>query len=507
MAVLIRIAFRNMWEHKSKSLIIGGLLGFGVLIIILGSTMIDSASEQLKEAYIDFFTGNMMISGESETAYSIFGMEAMASTDYEPPPVIPDYENLYKEVAANPKVKSLTSLVSTFGILSFDEWEDPEEMDGTEGSSMTFTVLFGVDFDSYFRTFPGLSIVSGSIPEPGSNSIIISEMLLRQLKKKYNREFQPGDDLLVTGITGGMRIRQVKLAGVYRHSDSDRNAGIFSLLDVNTARMLAGLIHNTGDEYELDESQTALLGADNYDDLFGFGDEIFGGDMIVQADSTGLLGSLDSAASLLGDTTRRDELNKAEEGAWHFLLIKLHNPLDTYPLIREFNAAALKDGRGLRAVDWKAAAGTAGKMADFMRMFFVIAIMIIAVVGVIIIMNTLVISVIERTGEIGTMRALGAKKSFIRAMFLTETLTQSVFFGSLAALLTVSGMAIVNAAKIPLENSFAKLLLGGDVVHLVPSLGIIITTIIIVFLVGWLAHIYPVSFALKIQPVKAMQTE
>ena len=38
-------------------------------------------------------------------------------------------------------------------------------------------------------------------------------------------------------------------------------------------------------------------------------------------------------------------------------------------------------------------------------------------------MNTLIISIVERTGEIGTMRALGGEKSFIRGLFLAETLS------------------------------------------------------------------------------------
>jgi len=149
----------------------------------------------------------------------------------------------------------------------------------------------------------------------------------------------------------------------------------------------------------------------------------------------------------------------------------------------------------------------AGRMADFIRVIFVIAILVIAIVAVIIIMNTLVISVIERTAEIGTMRALGAQRSFVRRMFLTETLTQTVFFGLLGASLAVLAMTVLNLLHIPLENSFARLLLGGKVLHLVPSLASLIGTLVAVFLVGWLAHLYPVSIALKVQPVKAMQSE
>ncbi len=63
------------------------------------------------------------------------------------------------------------------------------------------------------------------------------------------------------------------------------------------------------------------------------------------------------------------------------------------------------------------------------RIVFSVAILIVAIVAIIIIMNTLVISVIERTGEIGTMRALGAQKPFVWLMFLVETLTVTIVFG------------------------------------------------------------------------------
>ena len=65
MPVLIRIAFRNMWEHKAKSVIIGGLLGMGVLIMIVGNAMVDSAADGLRRGYIESYTGDVMVSGVS----------------------------------------------------------------------------------------------------------------------------------------------------------------------------------------------------------------------------------------------------------------------------------------------------------------------------------------------------------------------------------------------------------------------------------------------------------
>ena len=49
--------------------------------------------------------------------------------------------------------------------------------------------------------------------------------------------------------------------------------------------------------------------------------------------------------------------------------------------------------------------------------------------AIIIIVNTLSMAAIERTSEIGMMRAVGARKGFIRLMFLGETAALSAIFG------------------------------------------------------------------------------
>lgn len=504
MPVLIRIAFRNMWEHKAKSVIIGGLLGMGVLIMIVGNAMVDSAADGLRRGYIESYTGDVMVSGVSEQPFSIFGSESMDMTDDEELPIVPEYETVYAKLTEDPRVASVSGLVTSFGLLSRDYSEDALADVETDSENMIFGIIFGVDLSTYFDLFPGLTLKEGSLPKPGENAVLLPQGIKDKLDKKYNTTFVPGDKILITGIMGGMRLREVTLVGIYDRGEVNENAP-FIISDADTVRVLAGLTMSVDETIELDASQTSLLASDNPDDIFG--GDLFGGDMIGEAAVVDTNVQFDNAASLLGDTSKRELLNTAQSGSWHFLLVRLTNENDTYPFIAEMSDWAKEEGIQARVADWKEAAGTYGKMADLVRVIFNIAIIVIAIVAVIIIMNTLVISIIERTAEIGTMRALGAKRSFVRLMFLTETLTQSVFFGLLGAGVAVVGMLVVNACNIPLENGFAQLLLGGETVHLVPSAGTIISTIVAVFLVGWLAHLYPVSIALKIQPVKAMQSE
>lgn len=503
MPFLIRIAFRNMYQHKAKSFIIGGLLILGVIILIIGNAIIDSATNGLRESYIESFTGDVMVSGNSEDPFSIFGTESMELTAEAEVPTIPEYETILSKVQSDPRVLSATSMVTSAALVTADREEDALSDIEEDSENMVFGLVFGVDPSTYFDTFPSIVLEEGRTIHPEESAVMLTREQLDRLNEKYDREFKLGDSLLLTGFTGGMRIREVSLVGVYKRGEVAGEAP-FLITDIDTARVLSGLTLRIDENIELSDDQTNLLQRDDLDDLFS--DDLFSG---MIDDSIGMSADVayDSAASLLGDTQQRDILNTTDTGSWHFILIRLHDSHDASKVIADMNEYLEASGYEAHAADWKGAAGMVGKLADLVRVIFNICIIIIAIVSVIIIMNTLLISIIERTSEIGTMRALGAQRSFVRRMFLTETLTQTIFFGFLGSAISLLVLFILNSMHIPLENSFAKLLLGGDVLHLVPRFSTILVTIVAVFLVGLLAHLYPVSLALKVQPVKAMQSE
>lgn len=143
-------------------------------------------------------------------------------------------------------------------------------------------------------------------------------------------------------------------------------------------------------------------------------------------------------------------------------------------------------------------------MSNTLKIVFNILILIVAVVGVIIIMNTLVISVTERIGEIGTMRAIGARKSFIRRMIMVETLMITISFGVIGAFLGMVITWIIGAAGFTATNEFFQVIMGGKIFHPVVSAKAVVLSLFIIGAIGVFASLYPVSVALKISPVKAM---
>ena len=119
-------------------------------------------------------------------------------------------------------------------------------------------------------------------------------------------------------------------------------------------------------------------------------------------------------------------------------------------------------------------------------------------------MNTLIINVTERTAEIGTMRAIGGDKSFIRGLFMTEALALNLC-ASLVGM-AGAGAALLAFGKkgVPLPEIVSQFLIGGGRLPLVAGFLPFVLGLAVVALVSVLATIYPVSVAASITPLKAM---
>jgi putative ABC transport system permease protein len=129
------------------------------------------------------------------------------------------------------------------------------------------------------------------------------------------------------------------------------------------------------------------------------------------------------------------------------------------------------------------------------RMLFIALPMLVSislVVGGIVIMNIMLVSVMERTREIGVRKALGAKRKDILAQVMIESATLSTVgasFGVLAGLGIAQGISAVS--PMPAAVSPKWIMLG---------LGLGLT-------VGIIAGVYPAAQASKMDPVDALRYE
>ena len=107
-------------------------------------------------------------------------------------------------------------------------------------------------------------------------------------------------------------------------------------------------------------------------------------------------------------------------------------------------------------------------------------------------MNIMLVSVTERTREIGLRKAIGANPSIIRQQFLTEAIVICLIGGVAGILL---GLIIGNGVAILLGASFI-------IPWLWMGLGIVVCV-----LVGIISGFYPASKASKLDPVEALRYE
>jgi len=121
------------------------------------------------------------------------------------------------------------------------------------------------------------------------------------------------------------------------------------------------------------------------------------------------------------------------------------------------------------------------------------------VVGAVGIMNTMYTSVLERTKEIGIMKAVGARNSDILTLFLIESGT----LGMIGGLLGVSvGFALSKIVEI-----LAQQALGTDLLKTSFPLELAAGAILFSFLVGAISGVLPALQAAKLKPVEALRYE
>ena len=136
-------------------------------------------------------------------------------------------------------------------------------------------------------------------------------------------------------------------------------------------------------------------------------------------------------------------------------------------------------------------------------MLFITMLVILSVTVLIVIMNTLVVAVMQRNAEIGTMRAIGAKKSFVRKIFFTESFFMSFAGVCIGVILALIAALIVNSLDIELNRTLSAMF-GGKKMRIHISVLSVAATMFSMFAAGVVANWYPVRLALKISPLEAI---
>jgi ABC-type antimicrobial peptide transport system permease subunit len=140
----------------------------------------------------------------------------------------------------------------------------------------------------------------------------------------------------------------------------------------------------------------------------------------------------------------------------------------------------------------------AQQMPDFEAMDAMMsAISFLAIfVGGLGVMNTMLMAVLERTREIGVLRALGWRRRRVLGMILQEAVLLGIL-GGITGILIALGLGLL----------FSKTPMVGEMLNPVWEYDIFIRAITIALFLGILGGIYPAIRATRLQPVEALRYE
>lgn len=540
MRLIFKLAFRNVWRHRGQSFVIGAILFLGALLMTLGNGVVTGMEQGLQRTVAGSFTGDLVLVPKAQISDNVF-LEMMGRS-LEP---LYGYRALAAVLDTSPWVSAHLPIGKGTAMVVNEE----------DGPAVILYLL-GVDFDRYRAFFPGnLTMIEGGMPPSGAPGLLLPTGARLEIQRQANLWFLPKGaqldtaqladadakrhasdlilkrDMVLMGFNEANTATDIRLPvnGIFKYRALNNIFGSFALADIESFRRCTGYF--TADERALKPlagRDSALLALDES----GL-DRLLGGEPLAPA--PGLSAPPAAAAapaapiapagpapatpaapvpqagadrtSPPATASRQDRSGHLDDGAYNLVLIALRDPSRAAAAQAGLNALFADRKLAVRAISWKQALGPIGSLALLIKAALAVFVGLLFVVAVIIIVNTLTMAALERTPELGMMRAIGARKGFIGKMFLAETAVLSALFGGLGIGTGALATLALSALHLTSANDMLQLAFGGDTFRPALAPGDFLLSAAELILVALAAVAYPMRLAQRISPLDAVYRE
>ncbi len=220
---------------------------------------------------------------------------------------------------------------------------------------------------------------------------------------------------------------------------------------------IIGVTERLGTIFGFSRDNYAMIPISTYQKIYG---TVAGVSMVISAENTEMMDRTQEEVRLLLRTQRHKSYRDTDDGF----------SIETSQIFLDFYNSATKN--------------------IYLVSFIISGISLI--VGGIVIMNIMLVSVTERTREIGIRKALGARRSDILFQFIIEAVSISALGGFLGILVGYSvAYLISNYTGFPLSIRASSAVLGVTVSSIV----------------GIVFGVYPASRAARLDPIEALRSE
>jgi ABC-type lipoprotein release transport system permease subunit len=496
--LLLRIALRNLSRRGRKTFVVSILIAVGIAAFFVGNAVLESSIGGIQATFSDNFTADLSLSARSDQSFSLFGPDIPVIGDYESEPIIVNAADAGKRISGFPGVISSAYVLSSPLLLAA----------GTVNGS---GLGLGVIGDEYFSLFRSPKFVLGSAPVPSSSGwAVITEDWAREIESALKRPLAVGETLQLSLLRNQVfTLREVKLSGIIRYQPGNEALRHVVITDGRVLRALCGYSQTDA------PASPGAAGVPGYTPPTGNTDI----DSLFQAapgpqsgngepkESTAPI-STNELKNLLNEAHRvgskASEAPLGHDGAWHFILLRTEPGASKARIARELRQAFADASVRVQVRDWRGTAGGAASYVFLMQIVLYVGIFMLGGIVLILTMNSIVMSVFERTAEIGTMRAIGAPRGFVRGLFMIETCALTLISGAAGVLAGFGAVALLNRIPLHFQNQILMLLFGGATLHPIVTSGNILLSLCASLGLGLIAWAYPVRLALRIQPVGAI---
>jgi putative ABC transport system permease protein len=482
--MIIRLAARNLVLNGRRSVLMGFLVFIGVLAALLGNSLFSSAGKGLRRTFSECFTGDLYIAPPADAPVSLFGSDTPIIGSYAPIPVLPFHDRILEEIEKLEGVASTASQVSGYALFEFE---------GTRNAVM----LFGVDGDEYFSMFPSITLTSGRriTDAPGA---MISRKIAAELERTTGRPVSIGKTVRLSVFWDrGFTIREVPIVGIFGYQVENSALDRIAYVDADTLRALNGMVRGDASESPLPEGATEYLS--------GNLEEMFGASGITESSGEGIR-LQDVELALTEPQGGLDDVQRGA-GSWNFILLRLRPGVDAGSLKAVIERKLIAEGLQASVGDWRAAGGSGASLASSLSVAFNAGLALVAILVVLILANSFVIWITQRTAEIATMRALGASRGFVLSLLLAEAAILCAVSGAAGVALGSAIVTWLGRRGVDTGNRILALVFGGAKLRPVLTWGMVVTCLLGSMVVGVLALLLPIRLALRLHPARAMEGE
>lgn len=470
--MILKLAIKNIFSRKSSFVIIF-FIAFAISLLVLTNSIFDSTEHGIQETYTSSFTGDLVIRPKFETPISLLGDETPVTGTFTDNPILSPYEQICELLNSTPEIKYFNPQISGFVALDFNGSKFP-------------AIIFGTETEKYLKIMHAIKIEKGFPYEAGKKGIMLSTQIASKLGAKIGSDIQ---FIVAEGLSA--RIRTAPITAIYSYPVENSIFDELVIISPDVARELLDI--NTmysGNTVVLEQEMEELLQDFDMEALFDDASDVAG------------IKKEDLAFKEVAAVEKTDEEFST---TWNFIVCRLHNSKDAKKVINSLNKKIKINGWNVEVINWRNAAGSNALYLYFLRLILNIGIFVVLIAGFIVINNTLVINILDRTREIGTMRAIGTSKAFVCFECMAETIIISVIAGVLGCAIGTVFSGIISVSHIPLTNSFLRQLFGGKFIVTAITFSNLIKSFIVSLIIGMIAWFYPVHTALKTNPVTAMQ--